>query len=106
MRQRKSNTLTKEQYTELFCLEKRIRNRRVIYVSEEAYQKLKDTAFLFKFDNYTTTSSLADAILNEHFQTNKDLLNALWQEAGEQFVKDIDSIGSRRSDNEEDNESD
>lgn len=83
----KQKRITKEEYAELFCQEKRIRQRRVIYVSEEVHKKLKDIAFLFRFEEYTTTSSLADAILRHHMESHKDLLNELDRDQVETFRK-------------------
>lgn len=83
----KQKRITKEEYVELFCQEKRIRERRVIYVSEEVHKKLKDMTFLFRFEEYTTTSSLADAILRHHIKSHKDLLNELDREQVETFRK-------------------
>lgn len=93
----KEKRIKKEEYAELFCQEKRIRQRRVIYVSEEVHKKLKDIAFLFRFEEYTTTSSLADAILRHHMKSHKDLLNELDQEQGEKFRK----MFSRNNDDDE-----
>ncbi len=102
MKQRK---LSKEQYIDLFCQEKRMRDRRVIYVSEKVYQMLKHTAFCFKFEHYTSISSLSDAILNHHFKTNKDLLNQVSQEFKEQCLRDFNSSSLKKLED-ENNDSD
>lgn len=68
--------MTEEEYKELFCKEKRIRRRMVIYVGTETHSLLKRVAGAFRKD-YVTISSMADAIIWNHLQTNRDPLERL-----------------------------
>lgn len=91
MKQNRKTDINKEEYISLFCIERRIRDREVIYVSKEVHKRLKDIAFVFKFDHYTTLSSLADAILMHHTECHKDLINRLQKEFNEEFLKELSS---------------
>ncbi len=83
-----SKNISKEQYTETFCKDKRIRNRQVLYVSSEIHEEIRKTAFIFRKE-HITTSSLVDTILEHHLETHKDLLNTLYQERQEQFLAEF-----------------
>ena len=83
-----SKNISKEQYTETFCKDKRIRNRQVLYVSSEIHEEIRKTASIFRKE-HITTSSLVDTILEHHLETHKDLLNTLYQERQEQFLAEF-----------------
>ncbi len=69
----------------MFCHDRRIRDRRVVYVSEETHQKLGRIAFLFR-NEYQTVVSLADAIITHHIDTHRELLNRLEDEQNQAFL--------------------
>lgn len=87
----KQKKISKEKYTALFCHDKRIRSREVIYVSPEVHRKLKIIASLFQSEYFTTLSSLADSILEHHIKTHRGLLNELRAEADEKFLNNSTS---------------
>lgn len=99
-------SLTKEEYINLYCKEKRIRHREIIYISKDIHQKLKDIAFIFKFKHYTTLSSLTDAILSYHLQIHNSLLDDIRQEFREECLRSFSSMEKDQDDNKEDNEDD
>ena len=68
--------MTEEEYKELFCKEKRIRSRMVLYVDTQTHSLLKNVVRAFR-KNYVTISSMVDAILWHHLQTNRELLSRL-----------------------------
>lgn len=80
-----SKNISKEQYTETFCKDKRIRNRQVLYVSSEIHEEIRKAAYIFRKE-HITTASLVDTILEHHLEIHKDLLNSLYQERQEQFL--------------------
>ena len=53
--------MTEEEYKELFCKEKRIRRRMVLYVDIQTHDLLKNVVRAFR-ENYVTISSMVDAI--------------------------------------------
>jgi hypothetical protein len=63
-----------KEYIEIFCQEKRVRERYAVYVSEKTHHNLRRIAGLFASKHHTTTSSLADSILSCHFEAYKDFL--------------------------------
>jgi len=71
-----------EEYTEAYCQERRIRGRYAVYVSPETHHSLKLAVGLFQGEFYTTTSSLADAILSQHFKEHHELLSSRLRENG------------------------
>ncbi len=81
----KQKRISKEKYIKLFCPDKRIRERMVIYVSSQIHRKMRRTAFLFR-EQHVSTSSLADAILSHHFSTHKDLLNQIMEEDNKKIM--------------------
>lgn len=83
-----SKNISKEQYTETFCKDKRIRNRQVLYVSSEIHEELRKVASIFRKE-HITTSSLVDTILEHHLETHKNLLNSLYKERQEQFLAEF-----------------
>ena len=83
-----SKNISREQYTETFCKDKRIRNRQVLYVSSEIHEEIRKVASIFRKE-HITTSSLVDTILEHHLETHKDLLNSLYQERQEQFLAEF-----------------
>ena len=68
--------MTEEEYKELLCKEKRIRRRMVLYVDIQTHNLLKNVVKAFR-ENYVTISSMVDAILWHHLQTNRELLSRL-----------------------------
>lgn len=81
-----SKNISKEQYSETFCKDKRIRNRQVLYVSSEIHEEIRKIASIFRKE-HVTTSSLVDTILEHHLEIHKNLLNSLYQERQEQFLE-------------------
>lgn len=81
MRQKK---ITREEYAKRYCSEKRIRDRRVLYVSSETHRKISHIAHLFR-DDYVTVMSLVDAILLHHIEQYKDLITELSQKDEKEF---------------------
>jgi hypothetical protein len=75
----KPKDISREEYVKMFCHDRRIRNRRVIYVSSETHEKLMRISHLFR-DEYQTVVSLADAIITHHIATYRPLLNRLEDE--------------------------
>lgn len=86
----KHKRISKEKYIALFCRDKRIRGRSVIYVSTEVHRRLKRIAALFRFEHYTSLSSLADRILDHHIEIYGELLTLLKEEADNRFLNDSD----------------
>lgn len=76
MRQKK---ISREEYVKRYCSEKRIRDRKVLYVSKDTHQKIRHVAHLFR-DEYATAASLVDAILAQHIEQHRDLFAQLEQE--------------------------
>ena len=84
--------MTEEKYKELFCKEKRIRRRMVLYVDIQTHNLLKNVVRAFR-ENYVTISSMVDAILWHHLQTNQELLSRLILEDRERspyFKRQVD----------------
>lgn len=81
----KKENMPKEQYIEIFCRDKRIRDRQVLYVSQEVHDKIRTITQLFS-EQHVTTSSLADTILAHHIETYGQMLEALRQEQREEFL--------------------
>jgi predicted HTH domain antitoxin len=88
-RKKNQKQVSKEEYIETYCGEKRIRGRYAVYVSKEAHDNLKKAAGLFKSEYHTTTSSLAEAIINQHFEANRELLNGLSRKEWDQFFEEL-----------------
>ena len=51
-----------------------------MYISPETHDNLRRIVRLFKWEHYTTTFSLADAIISNHIEVHKELLNKLHKE--------------------------
>ncbi len=98
----KQKKISKEEYVKLFCPDKRIRERMVIYVSREIHRKIKIVAYLFR-KQHVTSSSLADAILSHHISIHKDLLNEIQEEDAKNFEELLYNLNKRNtaSDDEE-----
>lgn len=92
--------MTEEEYKELFCKEKRIRKRMVLYVSVETHTKFKRLAYTFRKE-FATVTSMVDAILWHHLQTNKDLLNRLVREDEEERYRSFKAWVNNESDSTE-----
>lgn len=86
----KHKKISKEKYIALFCRDKRIRGRNAIYVSPEVHRRLKRIAALFRFEHYTSLSSLADRILDHHIETYGELLTQLKEDADNRFLNGSD----------------
>jgi len=95
-RKRKQKLMSKEEYIRTFCQEKRIRNRRAVYVSPETHRNLLNMAYVFFVfkDHYVTAMSLADAILSHHFEANKEMLNGVSREEQDRFFEHLTKKGS------------
>lgn len=74
----KKKKISREEYVKRYCSEKRIRDRKVLYVGEETHQKIRHIAHLFRGE-YATASSLVDSILTHHIEQHKDLFAQLEQ---------------------------
>ncbi len=81
----KAKQISKEKYIEIFCQEKRIRERQVLYVSEEVHRRMKRVALLFS-EQHITVSSLIDAILYHHLDTHHQLLIQIRDEQAAEFM--------------------
>lgn len=97
MRQKK---ISKEEYIRLYCTEKRIRKRMVLYVSEDIHQKIKRITGFFR-DHYITTASLVDAILNHHIEAHRELFEGLDKEERENFERSLKSFNKRTPEEED-----
>ncbi|MFT4222357.1 DUF3408 domain-containing protein [Dysgonomonas sp.] len=102
-RKKNQKKISVEEYIKTYCEEKRIRGRYAVYVSKEAHDNLRKIAGLFKMEYHTTTSSLADAIVNQHFEANRELLNGLSRKEWDQFFEEL---RKRRSEMEEEEDYD
>ncbi len=81
----KKKKISQEQYIKLFCSEKRIRARKVLYVSAETHRKITRIAHMFS-DDHTTVSSFVDAILLNHIEQYRDLINDLIESQDEELI--------------------
>lgn len=81
MRQKK---ISREEYIKRYCSERRIRDRKVLYVSAGTHRKIIRIAHLFSED-YTTVSSFVDAVLSNHIEQYKYLFAQLAREDQEEF---------------------
>ncbi len=95
---KKQKQVSVEEYIQTYCQEKRIRQRYAVYVTPDMHEKLKEVAFLFRFDHHTTIASLVDAILTHHLDAHRELLNDEYRRFHDMFRRDLESYGSRRSD--------
>ncbi len=84
-----------EEYVATYCQEKRIRERYAVYVTPETHHRLRIIAGLFRSQYYTTTSSLADAILSHHFEEYRELLEQKRQEEADKFLAAFNKVGQR-----------
>lgn len=91
--------MSKAEYIETFCQEKRVRNRFAVYISQETHRKLMKAVYTFQSDYYVTAMSMTEAIISHHFKVNGELLNRLYKESIEQTLS-----FSNREDNESDYE--
>lgn len=95
----KQKPMSEAEYIQTFCQEKRIRNRFAAYISPETHRKLMKVVCIFQNDHHVTAMSMAEAILNHHFEVNGELLGRLYNEDMEKSIK-----LSNGQDNESDNE--
>lgn len=94
----KKKKISREQYVKLFCSEKRIRDRKVLYVSEETHQKIRHIAHLFR-NEYATVASLVDSILTQHIKQHKDLFTQLaWEDQEELRYKEQSASQDKEED--------
>lgn len=84
----KSKNISKEQYIETFCKDKRIRSRQALYVSSEIHEEMRKVAHTFRKE-HVSTGSLVDTILEHHLEMYKDLLDSLSQERQEKFLAEF-----------------
>lgn len=76
-KKQKREPMSEAEYIATFCNEKRIRDRKAVYVSPEVHKRLQKMFFTFS-DYHITTMSLVDAILSHHFENNLELLTRLY----------------------------
>ncbi|MFR9545702.1 MAG: DUF3408 domain-containing protein [Rikenellaceae bacterium] len=69
----KQKRLTAEQYKERYCKEKCMRTRSQLYVASDIHEAVMELAHLFR-GAHVTAVSLVDAILREHFETHKEMI--------------------------------
>ncbi len=69
----RSKKLTADQYRDRYCKEKCMRTRTQLYVSQEMKEAVMETARLFK-KSHVTAVSLVDAILREHFDLHREMI--------------------------------
>ena len=98
MRQKK---ISREEYVKAYCSERRIRDRKVLYVSEETHQKIRYIAHLFR-NEYATVASLVDAILTQHIEQYKDLFAQLAREDQEELRYKGQSASQDQEEDEQD----
>lgn len=84
-KKQKKVPMLEAEYIETFCMEKRIRNRCAVYISKETHDLLLKTVNTFS-DYHVTTMSMADAIFRHHFESNKELLNRLYNEDLRKYI--------------------
>ena len=96
MRQKK---ISREEYVKAYCSERRIRDRKVLYVSEETHQKIRHIAHLFR-NEYATAASLVDSILTQHIKQHKDLFAQLGQKDQEELRYEGHSVSQDEEENE------
>ena len=95
MRQKK---ISREEYVKAYCSERRIRDRKVLYVSEETHQKIRYIAHLFR-NEYATVASLVDSILTQHIKQHKDLFTQLaWEDQEELRYKEQSASQDKEED--------
>lgn len=75
----KKAPMTEAEYIATFCNEKRMRNRKAVYINPEIHRRLQKVVFTFS-DYHVTAMSLVDAILSHHFESNLELLVRLYNE--------------------------
>ena len=75
----KSKTISKEKYIELFCKDKRIRDRQVIYVSSEVHSEIRNLVIYLR-ETHISSASLVDTILRHHLTNYKVILNQIKEE--------------------------
>jgi len=81
----KSKSISKGEYIKEFCRERRMRDRKVIYVSAMVHDRLRLIAHYLR-DEYITLASLADTILDHHLKTYDTLFDQLREEDLESFL--------------------
>ena len=91
---KKQQQVSKEDYAQAYCQEKRIRERYAVYIGPETHKRLKNVAFMFRLDHHTTTSSLAEAILARHFEAHKEMLNEEYHRFIEAGLRRFSRLGS------------
>lgn len=87
----KTRKLTAEQYSKRYCQEKCMRTRTQLYVAPDIHEKVKRTVLLFK-DSHVTAVSLVDAILREHFTTNKEMLKQEDKRLIDEITQRLDNL--------------
>lgn len=84
MSKQKSTQVSKEEYVQQYCKEQIVRHRRVVYVSDKTHSTLRKITYMFG-EHYVSTTSLVEAIINQHFEDHKDFLNQSYKEYNENF---------------------
>ena len=95
----KTKKLTAKQYQEIYCKERCMRTRTQLYVAPDMHEAVMETARLFK-KSHVTAVSLVDAILREHFNLHREMIEKERQSYGDDFMKFLDTEdGNERSEN-------
>ena len=69
----KTRKLTAEQYRKRYCKERCMRTRTQLYVAPDMHEAVMETTRLFK-KSHVTAVSLVDAILREHFNLHREMI--------------------------------
>lgn len=99
----KPKDISREEYVKEFCRDRRIRDRRVVYIDSGTHRKLKRITHLFS-DEYQTVASLADAIITHHIDTYRALLNRLDEEANREMMEWLSGLGKSADETEDETE--
>ena len=105
-KRKKRKQISIEEYVEMYCQENRMRSRYAIYVSPKTHNNLIFIAKLFKSEHYTTTSSLADAIISHHIAEHRDILNAEIKKLPSEFVNKSNTNNGEKDESGSDEEED
>ena len=90
----KSRKLTAEQYEQKYCQERIMRTRSQLYVASDMHDMVMETVRIFK-KSHVTAVSLVDAILREHFNLHREMINKERERFADEFIKGMDNITNR-----------
>ncbi len=99
----KPKDISREEYVKMFCRDRRIRDRKVVYITTETHSRLKRITNLFR-NEHQTVASLADAIIAHHIDTYKPLLSRLDDEHHKAVLKWLSGLGKSDDKTDEDPE--